>query len=118
MKILLVEDNRDLATNLFDYFEARGHKVGLAYDGISGFNLASTNAYDVLILDWMLPQMDGVTICRRLRKEGNHIPILILTARDSIEDRATGLSAGANEYVIKPFSMRDVESRLLKLVQH
>jgi DNA-binding response OmpR family regulator len=118
VKILFVEDNRDLATNLFDYFESRGHDIDLAYDGISGFKMAATNNYDAVVLDWMLPQLDGVTICKKLRKEGNNTPILMLTARDSAEDKITGLSAGVNDYMIKPFSMRDVESRLLMLALH
>jgi DNA-binding response OmpR family regulator len=70
MNILLVEDNRDLATNLYDYFEARGHTMDLASDGIPGLSLASENTYDVIILDWMLPSMDGVTMCKRLREAG------------------------------------------------
>ncbi len=116
MKILFVEDNRDLATNLYDYFEARGHDVDLAYDGLTGLKLATENDYDALVLDWMLPQWDGVSICKQLRKNGDETPILILTARDSTADKIFGLAAGANDYMIKPFSMRDVESRLLAFV--
>jgi DNA-binding response OmpR family regulator len=117
MNILLIEDNRDLATNLFDYFEARGHTMDLASDGIPGLHFASTNQYDVLILDWMLPSMDGITMCKRLREAGKHTPILMLTARDSLEDKIAGLEAGADDYVVKPFSMREVEARLLALVR-
>jgi DNA-binding response OmpR family regulator len=118
VKILFVEDNRDLATNLFDYFESRGHVIDLAYDGITGFKMAATNNYDAVVLDWMLPELDGVTICKKLRKEGNDTPILMLTARDSVADKITGLASGANDYMIKPFSMRNVESRLLMLAHH
>ncbi len=118
MKILFVEDNRDLATNLFDYFESRGHNTDLAYDGITGFKMATTNNYDAVVLDWMLPQLDGITLCKQLRKQANNTPVLMLTARDSIADKITGLAAGANDYMIKPFSMRDVESRLLLLALH
>ena len=116
MKILFVEDNRDLGTNLIDYFEARGHNINLANEGLSGFELASTNQYDVIVLDWMLPNMDGITICMRLREAKNKTPILILTARDSMLDKTTGLAAGANDYVIKPFSMKNLEARILALV--
>jgi DNA-binding response OmpR family regulator len=117
MDILLVEDNRDLATNLFDYFEARGHTMDLASDGIPGLHFASTNHYDVIVLDWMLPSMDGIAMCKRLREAGKQTPILMLTARDSLEDKIAGLEAGADDYVVKPFSMREVEARLLALVR-
>lgn len=117
MNILLIEDNRDLAVNMFDYFEARGHTMDLAGDGISGLHFASTNQYDVLVLDLMLPGMDGLMLCRRLREAGKQVPILMLTARDSLDDKIAGLEAGADDYVIKPFSLREVEARLLALVR-
>jgi len=117
MNILLVEDNRDLATNLFDYFEARGYTMDLASDGNLGLNLSSKNVYDVIVLDWMLPSMDGITMCRRLRGAGKQTPILMLTARDSLEDKIAGLEAGADDYVVKPFSLREVEARLLALIR-
>lgn len=117
MNILLIEDNRDLATNMFDYFESRGHTMDLAGDGISGLHFASTNQYDVLVLDVMLPGMDGLTLCRRLREAGKHTPILMLTARDLLEDKIAGLEAGADDYVVKPFALREVEARLHALVR-
>ena len=95
MNILLVEDNRDLATNLFDYFESHGHAMDLAADGISGLHFASTNQYDVLVLDLKLPGMDGLTLCKRLRDAGKHTPLLMLTARDSLEDKIAGLEEHA-----------------------
>jgi DNA-binding response OmpR family regulator len=117
MKILLIEDNRDLATNLFDYFEARGHTMDLAGDGIPGLHFASTNQYDVIVLDLMLPSMDGLTMCKRLREAGKHTPILMLTALDSLNDKIAGLEAGADDYVAKPFSLREVDARLQALVR-
>jgi DNA-binding response OmpR family regulator len=117
MNILLIEDNRDLATNMFDYFEAKGHAMDLAADGISGLHFAASNHYDVLILDLMLPGIDGLTLCRRLREAGKLTPILMLTARDSLDDKIAGLEAGADDYVVKPFSLREVEARLLALVR-
>jgi DNA-binding response OmpR family regulator len=117
MNILLIEDNRDLASNMFDFFEARGHTMDLAEDGLSGLHLAATQNYDALILDWMLPGMDGVTLCRRLRDAGITLPILMLTARDSLNDKVEGLEAGADDYVVKPFAMREVEARLQALVR-
>lgn len=117
MNILLIEDNRDLATNLFDYFEAKGHAMDLAADGISGLHFAAANQYDVLILDVMLPGMDGLTLCKRLREAGKLVPILMLTARDSLDDKIAGLEAGADDYVVKPFSLREVDARLQALVR-
>jgi len=113
MNILLIEDNRDLALNLFDYFEAKGHAMDLAEDGLSGLHLAASNQYDVLILDLMLPGIDGLTLCRRLREAGRHTPVLMLTARDSLDDKIAGLEAGADDYVVKPFALREVDARLL-----
>lgn len=117
MDILLIEDNRDLAVNIFEYFEARGHAMDLAHDGISALHFASTNHYDVLVLDWMLPGMDGLTLCKRLREAGKTTPILMLTARDSLDDKIAGLEAGADDYMVKPFSSREVEARLLALIR-
>ena len=117
MKILLIEDNRDLATNMFDYFETRGYNMDFAGDGISGLHFASTNQYDAIVLDLMLPGIDGLTLCTRLRDAGQHTPILMLTARDSLNDKIAGLEAGADDYVVKPFALREVEARLLALVR-
>ncbi|MEN6586480.1 MAG: response regulator transcription factor [Sulfuricella sp.] len=117
MHILLVEDNRDLAQNIFDYFEARGHTIDLGEDGISGLHLAASNPYDVIILDLMLPGIDGMTLCRRLREAGKQTPVLMLTARDSLDDKIAGLEAGADDYVVKPFALREVEARLVALVR-
>ncbi|BCB27937.1 DNA-binding response regulator [Sulfurimicrobium lacus] len=117
MHILLVEDNRDLAQNIFDYFEARGHTIDLGEDGISGLHLAASNPYDVIILDLMLPGIDGMTLCRRLRDAGKQTPVLMLTARDSLDDKIAGLEAGADDYVVKPFALREVEARLVALVR-
>jgi DNA-binding response OmpR family regulator len=117
MNILLIEDNRDLASNIYEFFQAKGHVMDMAWDGISGLHLAASNPYDVLILDWMLPGLDGVTVCRRLREAGKHTPILMLTARDSLNDKILGLNAGADDYVVKPFAMRELEARLLALAR-
>jgi DNA-binding response OmpR family regulator len=117
MNILLIEDNRDLALNMFDYFEGKGYTMDLAGDGISGLHLAASNPYDVIILDLMLPGIDGLTLCRRLREAGRHTPVLMLTARDSLDDKIAGLEAGADDYVVKPFALREVEARLRALVR-
>lgn len=117
MHILLVEDNRDLAQNIFDYFEAKGYTLDLAEDGISGLHLAASNPYDVIVLDLMLPGLDGLTLCKRLREAGKQTPVLMLTARDSLDDKIAGLEAGADDYVVKPFALREVNARLRALMR-
>ncbi len=118
MRILVIEDNHDLATNLCEYLEERGHTLDAAEDGLTGLHLAVRNNYDAIVLDVILPGINGITLARKLREEaGKETPILMLTARDSVEDRVTGLEAGADDYVIKPFALREVEARLRALVR-
>ncbi|MBI3479926.1 MAG: response regulator transcription factor [Nitrosomonadales bacterium] len=117
MHLLLIEDNRDLVRNMFDYFEPKGYVMDCAGDGSRGLHLAASNSYDAIILDLMLPGLDGLTLCRRLREGGKHVPVLMLTARDSLEDKITGLGAGADDYVVKPFMLREVDARLNALVR-
>jgi DNA-binding response OmpR family regulator len=118
MRILVIEDNHDLAANLCEYLEERGHAVDTAEDGLSGLHLAAHKSYDALVLDVILPGMNGITLCRKLREEAEkETPVLMLTARDSVEDRVTGLHAGADDYVVKPFALREVEARLHALVR-
>jgi DNA-binding response OmpR family regulator len=113
MRVLIIEDNRDLASNMFDFLETKGHVVDAAADGISGMHLALVNQYDAIVLDLMLPGMDGLTLCRKLREEGGKdTPILMITARDSLEDKIAGLEAGADDYLVKPAELREVELRL------
>jgi DNA-binding response OmpR family regulator len=113
MRVLIIEDNRDLASNMFDFLEAKGHVVDAAGDGISGMHLALVNQYDAIVLDLMLPGMDGITLCRKLREEGGKdTPILMITARDSLDDKIAGLEAGADDYLVKPAELREVELRL------
>jgi DNA-binding response OmpR family regulator len=117
MNILLIEDNRDLARSIYEFFQGQGHEMDMAWDGISGLHLAASNPYDVIIIDWMLPGIDGLGVCTRLREAGKQTPILMLTARDSLNDKIEGLQAGADDYVVKPFALREVEARLLALVR-
>lgn len=113
MRLLIIEDNRDIAANLTDFLSARAHVVDVAGDGVSGLHLAVTNDYDAIVLDIMLPGMDGLTLCRKLRGEaGRHTPVLMLTARDSLDDKILGLEAGADDYLVKPYALREVEARL------
>jgi len=113
MRVLIIEDNRDLASNMFDFLEAKGHVVDAAGDGITGMHLALVNQYDAIVLDLMLPGMDGITLCRKLREEGGKTtPVLMITARDSLDDKIAGLEAGADDYLVKPAELREVELRL------
>lgn len=117
-RILVVEDNADLAANICDFLEDRGYIVDAAADGISGLHLASVNPYDALVLDLMLPAIDGLTLCQRLRQEGRRaLPILMLTARASLEDKIAGFESGADDYLIKPFELRELELRLNALMR-
>lgn len=118
MRLLIIEDNRDLAASVVEFMSDRGHATDVAGDGLTGLHLATVNDYDAIILDLMLPGMDGVTLCQRLRREAHKTtPILILTARDALEDKIAGLEAGADDYVVKPFALREVEARLRALVR-
>ena len=116
MRILVVEDNRNLVANLFEYFDARAHTVDAAPDGQTGLHLASTQDYDVVVLDWMLPRLDGREVLRRLRETGSPVPVLMLTARDELPDKIAGFRAGADDYLTKPFALPELEVRLEALV--
>lgn len=118
LRVLIIEDNPDLAANLVDFLEARGHLADVAGDGIAGLRMAARHAFDVIILDLVLPGLDGLSLCRRLREEiGKTTPVLMLTARDAIDDKIAGLQAGADDYVVKPFVLREVEARIKALAR-
>ena len=113
MRLLVIEDNRNLVANLFEYFEARGHVLDAAPDGVTGLHLASTQSYDAVVLDWMLPGLDGPEVMRRLREEhGRDTPVIMLTARDDLPDKIAGFRAGADDYLTKPFALPELEVRL------
>jgi len=116
--ILLIEDNRGIAEVVGEFLERRGYSLDYAGDGPSGLRLASTESYDVIVLDLMLPGMDGLEVCRRLRKEAKRAtPVLMLTARDTLEDKVAGLDAGADDYLVKPFEIRELEARVRALIR-
>lgn len=116
--ILIVEDHRDLAANVGDYLEAGGFTVDFAADGMSALQLCKDNHYDAIVLDIMLPNIDGFEVCRRLRQELHlDTPIIMLTARDTINDKVTGFDLGADDYLIKPFEMRELEVRLIAMIR-
>lgn len=116
MRLLVVEDNRSLVANLFEYFEARGHLLDAAPDGLTGLHLATRQPFDVIVLDWMLPRLDGREVLRRLREAGADVPVLMLTARDELPDKISGFRAGADDYLTKPFALPELEVRLEALV--
>ena len=116
MRLLVVEDNRNLVANLFDYFEARGYTLDAAPDGITGLHLATTQHYDAVVLDWMLPRMDGREVLRKLREEHADVPVIMLTARDELPDKIAGFRAGADDYLTKPFALPELEVRLEALL--
>ncbi|MGF1761829.1 response regulator transcription factor [Aliivibrio kagoshimensis] len=117
MKLLLIEDHKDIAGVIFDFFEIKGHTLDYASDGLQGYNLARAQFFDLIILDIMLPKMDGFTVCEKLRQDGVTTPILMLTARDTKEDTLSGFSHGADDYLVKPFDLDILEARILALVK-
>lgn len=126
MNILVIEDNRDIAANIADYLEPLGHTLDFAASGTAGLALAtaqmtgqsSSAGFDVIVLDVMLPGMNGFVLCQQLREKwGVSTPVLMLTARDQLDDKLEGFSAGADDYLVKPFSIKELEARLQALVK-
>lgn len=114
--MLVVEDNLDLVSNLFIYLEARHHSLDAARDGVSGLHRALEGGYDAIILDWMLPRMEGPELLRQLRDKGHSTPVLMLTARDELPDKIVGFKSGADDYLTKPFAFAELEVRLDALI--
>jgi len=117
MRLLLIEDNRRLSDSLKLTLQDDGYVVDTAYDGLEGEELATMAAYDVIILDIMLPEKDGLAVCRSLRSKHLATPILMLTARDALQDRVTGLDSGADDYLVKPFEVDELRARLRALLR-
>lgn len=117
MKILVVEDEHKIANALREGLEQESFAVDVAYDGEDGFSSAAYDEYDLLILDVMLPGMTGLDIARKLRSKGNHTPILMLTAKDQTRDVVNGLDAGADDYLVKPFSFEELLARIRALLR-
>ncbi len=115
MRILVVEDNHKIANSIKQGLEQEAYAVDVAYDGEYGYDLAVTEEYDVIILDLMLPKMDGLEICRLLRDNENHTPVLILTAKGQLEDKVKGLNCGADDYLVKPFAFAELLARIRAL---
>jgi len=117
MRILVIEDEKKVANFIKQGLKEEGYSVDVAYDGEEGYFLAKDNEYDVVILDLMLPKMDGITLCKKLRAEKITTPILMLTAKDSVKDKVTGLDSGANDYLTKPFSFEELFARIRVLLR-
>lgn len=112
MRILIVEDDAELAAHIRVGLQNNGHDVAVAHDGRKGLDVAETGNFDLIILDRMLPSLDGIEVLTALRKSGVDAPVLMLTARGSIEDRVTGLQAGADDYLVKPFALPELLARV------
>ncbi|MBF2046686.1 MAG: two-component system response regulator RppA [Leptolyngbya sp. IPPAS B-1204] len=117
MQILLVDDEVELTGPLSRILSREGYQVDVAHDGAEGDHLASRQHYDLLILDWMLPHKSGLEICQTLRSQGKTTPVLFLTAKDTIDDRVAGLDAGADDYLVKPFELRELLARVRALLR-
>ena len=116
--VLLIEDHADIAEMVGAYLENRDFIIDYAADGITGLHLAVSNRYDAIILDLMLPGMDGLKVCQKIRDEArSDVPIIMLTARDTLEDKISGLDKGADDYLIKPFAIQELEARLRSLIR-
>lgn len=116
MRILIIEDDPAIATNLYDFLSTHGHSVDAAGDGVTGLHLAVREPFDAIVLDVGLPGMDGMKLCQKLRSEAHvDAPVLMLTARDTLKDKLQGFDCGADDYLVKPFAMKEVEARLLAL---
>ena len=117
MRILVVEDNKRLSDSLRMTLEDDGYAIDTAYDGLDGEELALMGTYDVIILDIMLSQKDGLAVCRELRHKRVNTPVLMLTARDALDDRVKGLDSGADDYLVKPFEVDELRARIRALLR-
>ena len=118
MRLLLIEDHRDIAANISEYFEARGITIEHEAEGLGGLQKALAEPFDAIVLDLMLPGLDGLALCRQLRQAGRtRVPVLMLTAKDLLEDKIEGFEAGADDYLVKPFSLIELDARLKALMR-
>lgn len=117
-RVLLIEDHKDLAETVIDFLESMGCIVDFAADGMTGLNLALHGKFDVIVLDVMLPGMDGIQLCRKLREQhGSGIPVIMMTARDELNDKLAGFESGADDYLVKPFDLPELVARIISLVR-
>ena len=116
MRLLVIEDEAPMRTALVETLKAEGYRVLSAADGPAGLELACTEPFDLVLLDVMMPGLDGFAVCRELRKRGRSMPVLMLTAKGQIDDRVDGLDSGADDYLVKPFSLRELLDPLPKRI--
>ena len=117
INVLLIEDDKDLSEAISDYMELDGIEFDFAYNGAAGLNLALNQTYDIILTDLNMPKMDGIHVCQTLRQKGITTPILMLTARDTLDDKLSGFAAGSDDYLVKPFAMEELKVRLFALVR-
>ena len=117
MTILVAEDERSLNRVITKQLSAAGYSVDSAFDGEEAYDFLSSADYDAAVLDIMMPKTDGIALVKKIRNEGNHIPVLFLTARDSVDDRVNGLDSGADDYLIKPFALEELLARIRVMVR-
>ncbi len=117
MRVLVVEDEHKIANSIQKGLEQEGFAADVSFTGLEGYDLASSEEYDLVILDILLPGMDGVEICKKLREGQNHTPILMLTAKGQLEDKVVGLNAGADDYLTKPFAFDELLARVRALIR-
>ncbi|MEZ7821298.1 MAG: response regulator transcription factor [Patescibacteria group bacterium] len=117
MKILIVEDNQKLAGYIKKALEQKSYTVDCVYDGETGESRVEFGEYDLVVLDWMLPKKDGITVCSNLRNKNINVPIIILTAKDELDDKITGLDSGADDYLVKPFELEELLARIRALLR-
>jgi len=117
MRILLVEDEKKMSSFIERGLKEEGYAVDAAFDGETGWDYANTNDYDLIILDLMLPKMNGIAVCSKIREKGLRVPVLMLTARDAVEDKVKGLDAGADDYLTKPFAFDELLARMRALMR-
>jgi len=117
MRILVIEDEHKIANSIKQGLEQEAYAVDVVYNGNDGLDMASTEDYDTIILDLLLPGMDGITVCTKLRQESIHVPILMLTAKGELNDKVTGLNSGADDYLVKPFAFEELLARIKALTR-
>jgi len=115
--LLVIEDDENISSAISEYFSRVGYTVGTADDGLAGVQAAIENRPDAIVLDLMLPKMDGLAVCREIREKAPYIPILMLTAKDDVVDKVLGLEMGADDYITKPFSLRELEARIKSVLR-
>src|SRR5437773_8979980 len=115
--LLVIEDDENISTAIEEYFSRAGYAVNTAPDGVAGVDAAVKTRPDVVVLDLMLPKMDGLAVCKELRQKNPQMPILMLTAKDDVVDKVLGLEMGADDYITKPFSLREVEARIKSVLR-